>query len=301
MYALQWGRAGRRRDARHGLDAEPLPGPAPGGAVADVFPARGQAGPVEVLFVQHDRADQPGVGVDADAEHQPAGHRLFGNDAHGQRTGHFAAVGRSVAEGRVFAENRTRQIWPLRRLDRPLRRLARPHRRLAVLRVGLDRRGLGALDATAGLPGRIAATGGPAAGATRRRLPGGVGRAGRRTARIVPRRRRTARIGACGRRRRPLAVRLRGRIDPPRVGRVLRQDQLVARPGLPVLLFLLRFGGGVTQFPERLPERIAPITLRRTPPGVAVAGGRVLRQRSAAGHVVVGGQVLRSGLASEGC
>ena len=73
--------------AGHGLDAEPLAGAAPRRAVADVFPTVGEARPIEVLLVQDDRADQAGVGVDAHAEHQSPGHRLFGRDVERQAAG----------------------------------------------------------------------------------------------------------------------------------------------------------------------------------------------------------------------
>lgn len=56
-----------------GLRAEPLTIATPSRAVANVVPTGREFGPVEVLFVKDHRAEQTGVRVDADAEHQPAG------------------------------------------------------------------------------------------------------------------------------------------------------------------------------------------------------------------------------------
>ena len=47
--------------ARRRLETEPLAGAAEGGAVLDVVPATGQTKDVEVLFVDHDVANEPGV------------------------------------------------------------------------------------------------------------------------------------------------------------------------------------------------------------------------------------------------
>ena len=63
--ALHFG-AGRR------FDAETLAGAAPGAAADEVVPTGGIAGPVEVLLVEQNLADQAGVGVHGHAEHQSA-------------------------------------------------------------------------------------------------------------------------------------------------------------------------------------------------------------------------------------
>ena len=62
--------------AGRGFDAEPLAGAAQGPAAGEVVPTGGQAGPVEVLLVEQDLAHEAGVGVDGDADHQPAGLRF---------------------------------------------------------------------------------------------------------------------------------------------------------------------------------------------------------------------------------
>ena len=70
MYALDLG-------AGHQFQAEPLARAAEGAAFHDVFPTGGHFPPIEVLFVERDVAHQAGIGVHADAEHQPARLGLF--------------------------------------------------------------------------------------------------------------------------------------------------------------------------------------------------------------------------------
>src|SRR5260221_300257 len=70
--------------AGRGFKPETLPRAAEGRAVAEIFPACWPAADIEILLVDDNVADQPGVGVYADADHQFAGLRFVSEHIDGQ-------------------------------------------------------------------------------------------------------------------------------------------------------------------------------------------------------------------------